>query len=96
MSQIDNSGTFGVCGNAPSGQIAFPPRNEALDFRLELESKYRDGLRRAPTQTAVDNEGDVVWIQEYLRYRVNACSHAVAVDKVFAQIDGRGVQPVCR
>ncbi len=96
FAQIDNTGTYGVCGAGSSGSVAFPPRNESLDFRVALEAKYRDDLRRGASQTAVDNEGDVVWIQEYLRYRVNSCSHAVAVDKVFAQIDGRGVQAVCR
>jgi hypothetical protein len=37
-----------------------------------------------------------VWIQEYLRYRLNGCTHAQSVDKVSLQIDGQGVQPVCR
>jgi hypothetical protein len=96
MAQIDNQGTYGVCGAVSSSSVAFPPRNESLAFRQTLEAKYRDELRRSPVQTYVDNEGDVVWIQEYLRYRVNGCSHAVAIDKVFAQISGRGVQPVCR
>ena len=96
FAQIDNTGTFGVCGVVSAGAVAFPPRNESLEFRLALEAKYRDDLRRGAGQSAVDNEGDVVWVQEYLRYRVNSCSHAVAIDKVFAQIDGRGVQPVCR
>jgi len=96
FSQIDNTGTFGVCGSVSSSAVAFPPRNESLDFRNALEAKYRDDLRRGAGQSAVDNEGDVVWIQEYLRYRVNRCSHAVAIDKVFAQIDGRGVQAVCQ
>jgi hypothetical protein len=96
FAQIDNTGTYGVCGSVGPGAVAFPPRNESLDFRVALEAKYRDDLRRGAGQTAVDNEGDVVWIQEYLRYRVNGCSHAVAIDKVFAQIDGRGVQAVCR
>ena len=95
FAQIDNTGVYGVCGSAGSGTIAFPPRNESLDFRNALESKYRDDLRRGASSSAVDLEGDVVWIQEYLRYRVNSCSHAVAIDKVFAQIDGRGVQPTC-
>ncbi|MGQ0733730.1 MAG: BACON domain-containing protein [Acidobacteriota bacterium] len=36
-----------------------------------------------------------MWTQEYLRYRVSSCSHLEAVDKVIAQIDGRGVQPDC-
>ena len=45
-----------------AGAVQFPPRNEALDFRNQLEAKYRDGLRRGPTSTTVDREGDVVWI----------------------------------
>ncbi len=96
MSEIDTGATLGVCGSAAAGQVNFPPRNEALAFRIQLETKYRDGLRRGPNLTAVDNEGDVVWTQEYLRYRVNGCSHGDAVQRVFLQIDGRGIQPVCR
>ncbi len=96
FAQIDNTGAYGVCGTVSSGAVTFPPRNESLNFRVALEAKYRDGLRRGAGQSAVDNEGDVVWIQEYLRYRVNSCSHAVSIDKVFAQIDGRGVQAVCQ
>ena len=41
-------------------------------------------------------EGDVVWIQEYLRYRLNGCTHAQSIDKVTQQIEGRGVPPVCK
>ena len=75
--------------------IAFPPRNEPFAFREELERKYRDGLGRSPSSTYVDLEGDIVWTQEYLRYRVNQCDHATAVQKVLDQIDGRGIAPVC-
>jgi len=85
-----------VCGAAPVGAVAFPPRNESLDFRLALEAKYRDGLKRSPSATTVDNEGDVVWTQEYLRYRVNGCGHAVAVQNVFVEIDGGAAPAVCR
>jgi hypothetical protein len=46
--------------------------------------------------TTVDREGDVVWTQEYLRYRVNSCGHGVAVQSVLTQIDGRAAPPVCR
>ena len=77
------------------GVIAFPPRNEPFAFREELEGKYRDGLRRSPSSTYVDLEGDIVWTQEYLRYRVNRCGHAAATQKVMSQIDGRGIAPVC-
>lgn len=95
FSAIDNTGVQGICGTPDPGEVRFPPRNETLDFRTQLELKYRDGLRRAPIATAVDNEGDVVWTQEYLRYRVNGCGHTAAIAKVFAQIGGGGVQAGC-
>jgi len=78
-----------------AADVVFPPRSEPLLFRTALEAKYRDGLRRPMVQTFVDQEGTVVWVQEYLRYRVNLCSHAEAVLRVFRQIDGQGVQPTC-
>jgi hypothetical protein len=78
-----------------SSVVAFPPRNEPYAFRQELEVRYRDGLHRSPSSTYVDIEGDIVWTQEYLRYRVNQCDHATAVQKVLDQIDGRGIAPVC-
>lgn len=92
--QIDGFGVDPVCG--VTATTAFPPRNEPLDFRSQLEQKYRDGLRRGPTATFVDAEGDIVWTMEYLRYRLNACGHADAESKVFAQIDDRSrIPPTC-
>jgi hypothetical protein len=82
-------------GTHGAGVIAFPPRNEPFAFRDELERKYRDGLRRSPSSTYVDLEGDIVWTQEYLRYRVNRCDHAAAAQKVLDQIDGKGIAPTC-
>ena len=93
LMQIDGFGIQPVCGTATAA--VFPPRNEPFDFRTQLEAKYRDGLRRSPAATYVDVEGDIVWTQEYLRYRVNRCTHGQAVDRVMLQIDGRGVQPTC-
>ena len=95
MRQIDTGQLQALCGTAATGVIPFPPRNEPLDFRNQLEAKYRDGLRRSPSSTFVDLEGDVVWITEYTRYRVNGCGHQDAVTKVFRIIDGFGDQPVC-
>jgi len=95
MAQIDGGVVQPVCGNPPPGPIAFPPRNEPFQFRQQLEAKYRDGLRRTAIQTYVDLEGDIVWCQEYLRYRLNNCNHGESVDRVFMQIEGRGMQPVC-
>jgi len=96
FSAIDNTGVFGVCALTPSGTIPFPPRNEGLDFMNALQAKYRDGLRRPAGSSFVDNEGAVVWVLEYLRYRLNGCGHGDATTKVFQQIRGQGVQPVCR
>jgi hypothetical protein len=75
--------------------VTFPPRNEPFLFRTNLESKYRDGLRREATTSYVDIEGSIVWTQEYLYYRVHQCGHADAVARVFRQIDGLGVDPGC-
>ncbi len=85
-----------ACGNPSTGAVLFPPRNETLDFRNQLEATYRDGLRRSPTYSSVDTEGDAVWLQEYLRYRVNSCGHAAAVQNVLTQIDGHTAPPICR
>ena len=95
MRQIDTGQQQALCGNAPEGTIPFPPRNEPADFRNQLEVKYRDGLRRSPSTSYVDLEGDVVWITEYTRFRVNECEHADSVQKVFRIIDGAGDQPTC-
>jgi hypothetical protein len=75
--------------------LAFPPRNEPLDFRNQLEARYRDGLKRSATSTFVDIEGDIVWHEEYLRYRVNGCDHATATRNVLAEVAGAAAAAVC-
>lgn len=92
FAQIDGGVVQPGCG---AETTTFPPRDQPFDFRLQLEAKYRDGLRRSPSSTYVNIEGDIVWTQEYLRYRVSGCYHEEALEKVFAQIDGRGVQRAC-
>jgi len=96
FSAIDNTGVYGVCSLTPAGAIPFPPRNEGLDFMTALQAKYRDGLRAAAGSSFIDNEGAVVWVLEYLRYRLNSCGHGDATTKVVMQIRGQGIQPVCR
>lgn len=93
MGQIDGNGIAAECGSVTAA--SFPPRNEPLAFMQQLEAKYRDGLRRPAGSSFVDVEGNIVWTQEYLRYRVSSCTHSIAQQKVFDQIDGRGVQPDC-
>jgi hypothetical protein len=94
--QIGGGGVPPVCGDAPAGLVNFPPRDQSYQFGLELNQTYRDVLRRGTVNTNVDLEGWIVWIQEYLRYRVNYCNHVEASNKVFTQIAGGGVQPVCK
>ncbi len=85
LSEIDGAAAPADCG----GSVAFPPRNEPFDFRANtLEPKYRDGLRRPPVSTFVDDEGDSVWTTEYLRYRVSGCSHDISVQLVQVQVSG--------
>ncbi len=94
LSAIDGNSSS-VCASAAPGDVRSAPRNFVLDFFFQLQAKYRDGLRRPPVSTVVDTEGVAVWLLEYLRYRVNGCGHADAAQKVFLQLDGRGVQPLC-
>jgi len=75
--------------------VLFPPRNESLVFRNNLEAKYATGLGRPATGTYVDREGEVVWLQEYIRYRVNGCDHATAIARVATQIAGGPAGGVC-
>ena len=75
--------------------VLFPGRNESFLFRNDLETKYATSLGRAPVGTFVDKEGEVVWLQEYIRYRVNGCDHATAMSRVLTQIDGGAAGGIC-
>jgi hypothetical protein len=91
---------LGATSVAPGGisgkfDVSFPSRNDSFDFRIQLEAKYQTGLGRAVAPTYVDPEGEVVWTQEYIRYRVNGCDHATATQRVMAQIDGQPAGQVC-
>lgn len=93
MTQIDGGAPGGICSAPPAGIVNFPPRTDAVEFHRALEAKYQQMGR--VNQSAVDPEGSVIWIQEYLRYRINGCDHATAEQKVFSQIDGGPVPAVC-
>jgi hypothetical protein len=92
---IDGGATIGVCAITPAGAIPFPPRDQGLQFMIALNGKYRDSLGRPSITSFVDNEGAVVWVLEYFRYRLNGCNHGDAVTRVFQQILGQGIQPTC-
>jgi hypothetical protein len=93
--EIEGTGMPPVCGGAQVGAIQFPPRDETFAMRLWLEDYYRTQLKRTPVQTAVNAEGDVVWVSEYIRYRLNGCSHDQAVANVMSEVDGKTAPPVC-
>lgn len=95
LTQITDGGGTLVCAITPAGAIPFPPRNEGLLFMNELDSTYRNSLGRSLGSSVVNNEGAVVWVLEYLRYRLNGCNHGDATTKVLQQIRGLGIQPVC-
>ena len=91
---------LGPTSVAPGGisgkfDVSFPPRNESFDFRNQLETKYQTGLGRGVAPTFVDREGEVVWTQEYMRYRTNGCDHGSATQRVMAQVDGQPAGQVC-
>jgi hypothetical protein len=97
FTEIAGRGNPGVCGTAPVGAVAFPPRDQALAFRKSLETYYQGTLHAPSILTAVDIEGEIVWTTEYYRFRVNGCGHGDSVNKVFAEIDNPNVvQPTCR
>src|SRR5918993_2050 len=91
---------LGPTSVAPGGisgtfDVSFPGRDQSFDFRNQLETKYQTSLGRAAAPTYVDREGEVVWTQEYMRYRVNGCDHASATQRVMAQIAGQAAGTVC-
>jgi hypothetical protein len=90
----DSTITF-VGGVSGPMDALFPGRNESFLFRNDLETKYQTGLNRGVSATFVDREGEVVWTQEYMRYRVNGCDHATAVARVMTQIDGGVAGGIC-
>jgi hypothetical protein len=79
--QIDGQGPQPLCQRPLSA--VFPPWNETTAFRQQLERRFSGQF-----SSFVDLEGQAVWVQEYLRYRVGRCSHRDAVNAVLARIDG--------
>jgi hypothetical protein len=90
-------GPTSVAPGGVSGKfdVQYPPRNESFDFRNQLETFYQANLGRGPAPTFVDQEGEVVWTQEYMRYRSNGCDHATATQRVMSQINGEPAGQVC-
>lgn len=93
LAEVTTGMTWPVCGGET---LTFPPRSEPHEFQMRLETVYRDTLRRPLLLSYVDSEGANVWLAEYLRYRIAGnCPHGEAQWRVFAQVQGLGVQPLC-
>lgn len=88
MVMTSSGGVFGPM------DVTFPARSESNVYRNDLEQKYQS-LGRSLVQTYVDREGEVVWLQEYIRYRVNGCDHGTSVSRVLTQIDGGAAGAIC-
>jgi hypothetical protein len=94
LSQIDGVPAAQVCAVRYFPETAiYPSRDQVVDFRRQLGSKYQSMGRTA--QSAVDPDGAAIWISEYLRYRTSGCDHATAVQKTMTQIDGNPAPPTC-
>ncbi len=93
LMQIRGQGVQPVCSEVAPGAIAFPPRNQSLDFLRALDAFYRDELGRTVQLSYVDLEGKAVWLQEYLRFRVDGASEAAARGQVLQQIRASAPAP---
>jgi hypothetical protein len=71
-----------------------PPTNETLEFMRELE-QVRRAQGEPETTTYVDLEGEAVWMQTYVDYRLQGCTPHAASDAVLRTIQGGGT-PRCR
>jgi hypothetical protein len=93
QSVVTNSPTAVIAG-ASAPLVAYPGRADTVEFRTQLENKYR-AMGRSTIETVVDGEGEAAWVGEYHRYRVNGCDHNTATQYALAQIDGAAPAPVC-
>jgi hypothetical protein len=94
MAQVDGGAPGQICSLLAFPETAvYPPRDQVVDFRRQLGTKYQSMGRSA--QSAVDADGAAIWLGEYYRYRTSGCDHATASQKVMAQIDGAAAPPSC-
>ena len=82
------SGPMDVLVSAPQRLVRFPQPARGRNIK--------PGSAAGTSPTVVDKEGEVVWTQEYMRYRTNGCDHATAdaagADADRRQRGGRGLR----
>jgi hypothetical protein len=79
----------------PGERFVLPGLEETAAFRTLLERTYRTDLHRAESATRLDARTATLWTRRYLRYRLHGCNHAVALTKIFEQVNGGGAQALC-
>jgi len=79
---------------APPDAAQFPPWDETVELRRLLDEK-RHHSWSSDQMSAVDSEGEAVWLQQYLELRVGKCSHQDAARAVVDRIVS-GTAPGCR
>lgn len=94
VTQIGGGAAGAVCGSVPDGAINLPSRADSLAALIEFNATYQR-MGRGASQMFIDLEGAAIWIQEYLRYRLNSCDATTAQSKVFVQIDGGAAPATC-
>lgn len=94
----DSSGKWIAPGVEPEPEpppVAFPPRDETLNFALALNARYQskgaaqNGTLggRFPQARHLDIEGEAVWLESYLRRRVQGFSHLQATEATLDDVD---------
>ena len=91
FAQMENDSAPPLC--ARPGDAIFPPRDQIVDFRRRLEASHPTPTES--TKSAVDLEGEAVWLQEYLQRRVAGCAHVDATDDVRNEILGATTRRRC-
>jgi hypothetical protein len=92
LDQIDGGGIAPLC--ALPDAVHFPPWNETVELRRALDEKLRP-LSPFEQTSAVDSEGEAVWLQQYLELRVAQCPHRHAAQAVIDRIV-HGTPAACR
>lgn len=92
VGQLEGGAIAPLCPSPDA--VRFPPWDETVELRRLLDEK-RHHSWSADQMSAVDSEGEAVWLQQYLELRVGRCSHQEAARAVIDRIVS-GTSPGCR
>jgi hypothetical protein len=92
VGQLEGGAIAPLC--ALPNAVQFPPWDETVELRRALDEQLRP-LSHSAQMSAVDLEGEAVWLQQYLELRVAKCSHQDAAQAVIDRIV-RGAPAACQ